>query len=59
MTEIINLRQARKAKGRAERAARADGNRAAFGRSKEEKKADAAAREKARRALDGAERERE
>ncbi|HEX9931211.1 MAG TPA: DUF4169 family protein [Allosphingosinicella sp.] len=59
MADIINLRQARKAKGRADSAARAAGNRAKFGRSKAEKEAEKAAREKARRALDGAERETE
>lgn len=59
MAEIINLRQVRKAKVRAEGAARAAEKRAAFGRSKGEKLADEAAREKARRGLDGAERERD
>lgn len=54
MAEIVNLRQARKAKGRASAETRAAGNRAAFGRSKAEKKAEEAAREKARRGLDGA-----
>ncbi|HEX8193160.1 MAG TPA: DUF4169 family protein [Allosphingosinicella sp.] len=54
MGDIINLRQARKAKARAEGAAKAAGNRAAFGRTKAERQAEAAAREKARRALDAA-----
>jgi len=38
MAEIINLRQARKNKARAEKEARADANRIAFGRTKAEKK---------------------
>jgi hypothetical protein len=59
MAEIVNLRQVRKAKARYEAAARAKQNRAAFGRSKAEKALDAAAQGRARRALDGAERERE
>ena len=37
MAEIINLRQARKQKARAEKEARADGNRISFGRTKAEK----------------------
>ncbi|QRM30868.1 DUF4169 family protein [Microvirga sp. VF16] len=37
MAEIINLRQARKHKARAEKEARADANRIAFGRTKAEK----------------------
>ena len=37
MAEIINLRQARKQKARAEKEARADQNRVAFGRTKAEK----------------------
>jgi hypothetical protein len=54
MADIINLRHARKAKARASAEAWAAGNRAAFGRSKAEKEAEKAAREKARRGLDGA-----
>ncbi len=38
MAEIVNLRQARKHKARAEKEARADANRIAFGRTKAEKK---------------------
>ena len=38
MAEIVNLRQARKQKARAEKEARADANRIAFGRTKAEKK---------------------
>jgi hypothetical protein len=37
MAEIINLRQARKQKARAEKEARANENRVAFGRTKAEK----------------------
>lgn len=37
MAEIINLRQARKKKKRAEKEQRADNNRIAFGRTKAEK----------------------
>jgi hypothetical protein len=59
MAEIVNLRQVRKAKARASAETRAAGNRAAFGRSKGEKEADKAAREKARRGLDGAKIEKE
>jgi hypothetical protein len=59
MADIIYLRHARKAKARAESAAQAAEKRAAFGRSKAQKAADASAREKARRGLDGAKRETE
>ncbi len=38
MAEIINLRQARKNKARAEKEARAEQNRVSFGRTKAEKK---------------------
>ena len=38
MAEIVNLRQARKQKARAEKEARATENRASFGRTKAEKK---------------------
>ncbi len=38
MTEIINLKQKRKAKERAEKEKKASENRAKFGRTKEEKK---------------------
>jgi hypothetical protein len=57
MADIINLRMARKAKARADSAAKADENRARFGRTKAEKASDAAMREKAARALDQAKRE--
>lgn len=54
MAEIITLRTARKAKARATKDTQAAANRAAFGRTRAERQADAA--EKARRdgVLDGA-----
>jgi hypothetical protein len=57
MADIINLRMARKAKARADSAAKADENRARFGRTKAEKASDAAMRKKAAWALDQAKRE--
>ncbi|MCW6535076.1 DUF4169 family protein [Sphingomonas sp. MMSM24] len=48
---------ARKAKRRATEAATAAANRAAFGRTKAEKAADRAEKERAERSLDGAKRE--
>jgi len=54
MGEVVNLRLARKAKRRATEATSAAANRAAFGRTKEEKAAGRMARERAERALDGA-----
>ena len=53
MAEILNLRQARKSKARAEAAAVADANRARFGRSKAEKRETAARDALATRRLDG------
>jgi hypothetical protein len=50
--DVVNLRRARKAKGRSEREAAADRNRARFGRSKAEKEKDAAERARAERALE-------
>ena len=55
--EIVNLRQARKRKARADAGIVAAGNRAAFGRSKAEREATEAAREKAVRHLDSQRRE--
>lgn len=55
--EIVNLRQARKRKVRAEAEIVAAGNRVAFGRSKAEREAAEAAREKAVRHLDSHRRE--
>jgi hypothetical protein len=57
MAEIVNLRQARKARARAEKAAEAAANRAKFGRTKTEKAAEAARRELAERQLDSHKRE--
>ncbi|GAB6053346.1 hypothetical protein JCM17960_21660 [Magnetospira thiophila] len=57
MTEIINLRQARKQKARAEKEDKAAANRVRFGRTKGQKKADSLDRLKASRNLDGKQRE--
>lgn len=53
MAEIVNLRQARKAKSRAKARAEADGNAARFGRTKSEKTLEEARADKARAFLDG------
>lgn len=53
MTEIVNLKRARKAKERAEAEAKAQANRVAHGRTKTEKKLSKAEQEAARRKLDG------
>lgn len=50
--EIINLRQARKTKARAEKERQADQNRLSFGRTKAEKSLTKARNEKAEKALD-------
>lgn len=52
MAEIINLRQARKQKARAEKEARADQNRTTFGRTKAEKELTKAEQDLAQRRLD-------
>jgi hypothetical protein len=58
MVEIVNLRQARKARDRAgAEAAAAAANRAKFGRTKTEKQVEAARAELARKALEGHKRE--
>lgn len=57
MAEIINLRTARKARARADAAAKADANRAAFGRTKEEKRAAKAEADRLAALLDGAKRD--
>lgn len=57
VTDIINLRTARKAKARAAAEATACANRAAFGRTKAEKSARATEAARTDRALDGAKRE--
>ncbi|MBL8697139.1 MAG: DUF4169 family protein [Alphaproteobacteria bacterium] len=51
--EIVNLRRARKAKDRVEADLRAAANRAQFGRTKAERKLEAARREQDERAQDG------
>lgn len=56
MTDIINLRTARKAKARADAEATANANRAAFGRTKAAKSAVATEAARTDRALDGAKR---
>lgn len=53
MAEIINLRQARKQKVRAEAAKTAEQNRISFGRTKTERKLTEAERDKAARHIDG------
>ena len=55
--EITNLRKARKAKKRLTDEARAEENRAKFGRSKAERKASEVERDLAKRRLDGVRRE--
>jgi hypothetical protein len=57
MVEPINLRQARKRKARAEKAAAADANRLAHGRPKSETELVRARQDLAARRLDGHERE--
>ena len=54
MAEIVNLNRARKARDREAEQARAAANRAAHGRTKAERKADAEARAKRDALLDGA-----
>ncbi len=53
MSEIVNLRQARKAKARAAAADKAAENRLRFGASKAERTVETGNREIARRRLDG------
>jgi hypothetical protein len=53
MAEIVNLRQARKARARSEKDDAAAANRAKFGRTKAEKQAEAAKAALAAKALDG------
>ena len=57
MGEIINLRQARKARNRAERQSRADENRHKHGRTKAEKNKTEMERERLDSTVDGARRE--
>lgn len=57
MGEVVNLRLARKAKKRRDAEVEAAANRAAFGRTRAEKQADAAEKDRLARTLDGAKRE--
>lgn len=57
MAEIVNLRLARKARDRRERAAAADANRVRHGRTRAERMAAETERSRADRTLDGARRE--
>jgi len=57
MAEIINLRRARKARDRVASEAEAAANRLSHGRSKAEKQATRAERERLERTLDGAKRD--
>jgi len=57
MAEIVNLRQARKAKARAEKEAEAAANRAKFGQTKAERSAEEARRKLAEKQLDSHKRE--
>lgn len=57
MAEIINLRAVRKTREREQARAKGNENAAKFGRTKAEKSLEAARAEKARRDLDGHERE--
>ena len=57
MADILSLSKARKAKARAEKAANAAGNRAAFGRTKAEKAADKSRKAAAEKSIDGHKRE--
>ena len=57
MAEIVNLRQARKAKARTEKEAEASANRAKFGRTKAEKAVDTAKKALEDKRLDGHKRE--
>ena len=57
MAEVINLRLARKAKDRAEKARQADANRAKFGQAKADREARQAETERATRELDGKKRD--
>ncbi len=59
MSEIVNLRRARKAKGRAEAAGKAAENRVRFGAPKAERERTAATRDLERRHLEGHRRESE
>lgn len=53
MSEIVNLRQAKKRRARAEKEAKAAANRVEFGRAKAERRKTSAERAKDKRDLDG------
>ena len=57
MGDIINLRQARKARARADQQRLADSNRAKFGRTKAEKQAQSMEEERQIRKIEGVRRE--
>ena len=57
MGEIVNLRQVKKQRAKADAAAQAAENRAKFGRTKAEKRREAMETERATQLLDGAKRE--
>ena len=57
MSNVTNLNQFRKKKARADKAARADENAVKFGRTKAQKTLERSRAEKAKRDLDGKERE--
>ena len=57
MAEVVNLRQFRKARARAEKEAQAEENRIRHGRTKGEKLRDQSSTEKAERDLDGKQRD--
>lgn len=57
--KIVSLNKVRKVRTRADRKARADENAVRFGLTKDQKAAERARAEKARRALDGHERDEE
>ncbi len=57
MADIVNLRQARKQKARAEKTAQAEQNRILFGRTKAEKLKQSAEKTFAERFIDGHKRE--
>jgi hypothetical protein len=57
MGDVISFRDAKKAKSRADKEAAASANRAKFGRTKDERTAEEARRERLDKTLDGARRE--
>ena len=57
MTDIVNLRRARKRKERADASAKADANRLTFGRTKHEKALTDAQRQRSERHVDSHKRE--